>query len=162
MPVHHRGSGSHLRDGAVVRLRGPEPPPVQEAEGDEERGAQRGHGGAQGDGDVPQENHKGAERRRPGPGCGRFLDSDSGDGATGSLSPPPVAPPAASDETEPPPLVFLPRRVHVSLVNPASPDRQRASGGTQNRVGANTTLYSCMSVFIVMPKIKTQPCSAGV
>lgn len=50
--------GSHLLDGAVLSLGGPHPPLVEEVEGDEERGAQRGHGGGQGDGDVAEENHR--------------------------------------------------------------------------------------------------------
>lgn len=49
---------SHLFDGAVLRLWRPYPPLVEEVQGDEERGAQGSHGGGQGDGDVPEENHR--------------------------------------------------------------------------------------------------------
>lgn len=48
---------SHLFDGAVFRLRWPYSPLIEEVEGDEKRGAQGSHGGGQGDGDVPEENH---------------------------------------------------------------------------------------------------------
>lgn len=55
---------SHLFDGAVFRLRGQHSPLIEEVEGDEERGAQSGHGGGQRDGDVPEENHKCAGSQR--------------------------------------------------------------------------------------------------
>lgn len=64
---------SHLFDGAVLRLRGPYPPLVEVVQRDEERGAEGSHGGGQGDGDVPEENHRWRVRwrREPGTGAGR-------------------------------------------------------------------------------------------
>lgn len=41
-------------------MRGPHAPRVEEAERHEERGPERGHGGAQRGGDVPQEDHEGS------------------------------------------------------------------------------------------------------
>lgn len=58
---------SHLFDGAVLRLRWPYSPLIEEVQGDEERGTQGSHGGGQGDGDVPEENHICVERTGPRP-----------------------------------------------------------------------------------------------
>lgn len=48
---------SHLLDRAVFRLWWPYSPLVEVVQGDEESRAQGCHGGGQGNGDVPEENH---------------------------------------------------------------------------------------------------------
>lgn len=76
-----KGTGSNLFDRAVLRVRGPRSPLVEEVQGDEERGAQRGHGGGQREGDVPEENHVCGARSREEPVEG--VEGGAGEGGVG-------------------------------------------------------------------------------